>query len=388
MSASPDPIRETERWLLRRGLPQFIEGLSGTRDVWTRAQPFLIVVLVVQLLFLGVVAVLPGGVSKPALMMCGLVGTFLLLGLVSKFRRGYWFAPPEKVGLPFLTLFVFSVPAATLVADPEGGLLWGHALRTLVEQAALLVGVYAVTRLSVFAMLRWGIRETFSHFSDLYNVATKALPLLLVVLIATFLSTEMWQVMGPLSAGWLWASSGMLLALGLAVTFERTRDELRAIDTGHPIELVIEACAGTPMADVVHQVAVPEGRPLRRSQRMNLLVAALAKQFIEAALIGAVIWAFFISFGFVAIPLELQQTWIGDLLTTNTVYLELFSDHVITRALFRVATFMGSFGAFYVMIYSASDKTYREAFSDDDSGLQQAVDVHRVYVAARAQRSR
>ena len=56
----------------------------------------------------------------------------------------------------------------------------------------------------------------------------------------------------------------------------------------------------------------------------------------------------------------------------------------MTRALLRVATFMGGFTAFYTTIYAATDDTYRRSLATDSgSELQRAVNVHRAYLACR-----
>ncbi len=57
---------------------------------------------------------------------------------------------------------------------------------------------------------------------------------------------------------------------------------------------------------------------------------------------------------------------------------------MLSRALVRVATFLGAFAAFYTTIYAASDPVYRASFSEDTgASLQQAVDVRRVYLAVK-----
>ena len=71
-------------------------------------------------------------------------------------------------------------------------------------------------------------------------------------------------------------------------------------------------------------------------------------------------------------------------LGTADVFWTIGDVHVLSRALIRVATFLGAFAAFYTTIYAASDPVYSASFSDDVGGsLQQAVDVRRVYLAAK-----
>ena len=46
---APDPLRATEKWFIRRGLPMFVEDYSAGRDVWTRALPALATLFVLEL---------------------------------------------------------------------------------------------------------------------------------------------------------------------------------------------------------------------------------------------------------------------------------------------------------------------------------------------------
>ena len=44
--------QQVERWFIRRGLPHFIEDYSASEDIFTRASPFLALVLFTQLFLL------------------------------------------------------------------------------------------------------------------------------------------------------------------------------------------------------------------------------------------------------------------------------------------------------------------------------------------------
>ena len=113
------------------------------------------------------------------------------------------------------------------------------------------------------------------------------------------------------------------------------------------------------------------------------MFAAIFTQLVQAALIGLLVWSFFLAFGVLAITLPVQQAWLGDLGSAD-VWWTLTDGHVLSRALVRVSTFLGAFAAFYTTIYAASDPVYRASFSEDiGASLQQAVDVRRVYLAVR-----
>ena len=386
--ASVDPIRRTETWFSRNGFPQFVDGYNSAEHIWTRALPAMAVVATVQLVSALSFAVTSGTRLLPVL---ALVVTGLVLvgwGFWSKYRRGYWFAPADRVGWPVLVGFLAVGVVAELVqlGQRVGGEVvdWLSVLGALVIQAVLLGVIYVFTRFAVLAMIVWAVRQTIRSAGDLYVVATKALPLLLIVLIVLFINTEVWQVASSLDSPLLWASSGLLLLLGVLVTVERTHEQIATLQQDGSPEEVRDACRRTPLAGLVDGVEEFVGPQLERPQRRNMLISALATQAIQAALIGTLVWLFFIAFGVVAITYPVQTAWVGDLGATD-VFFTIGDDHVLSRALIRVATFLGAFAVFYTTIYAASDPVYRASFTEDaGASLQQAVDVRRAYLTVKA----
>ena len=384
-----DPIRRTETWFARNGLPRFVDDYNSGEHIWTRAVPAMIVVLAVQFSSALWSALSSGSRVLPVFTVAVAVLALVLVGLWSKRRRGYWFAPSERVGWPVLLGFVAAgaLPDAIQYGRRIEGvdITWQTVVASLLLQVLLLGVIYFVTRFALLAMAGWAIRQTARSAGDLYAVATKALPLLLIVMIVLFINTEMWQVAGSLDGPVLWGSSGLLLIFGVLVTLDRTRDQIATLRLDAPIDEVRAACARTPMGAVVQGMQEVGDAHLQRPQRRAMVIAALSTQVIQAALIGLLVWAFFIVFGVVAITAPVQQAWLGDLGSAD-VFWTIGQDHVLSRALIRVATFLGAFAAFYTTVYAASDPVYRASFSEDvGASLQQAVDVRRAYLSARGQ---
>ncbi len=377
-----DPIRRTETWFARNGLPQFVAGYNSSEHIWTRALPLLVVIMGLQLGSAVWFAISNGSRVLPVGLVAFAGLLFLASGLWSKYRRGYWFAPADRVGWPVLAAFLACGVVSELVQlgrQVQGETVtWGSVVAALVLQAVLLGVIYLATRFAVLSMLGWGVRQTIRSAGDLYVVATKALPLLLIVMIVLFINTEMWQVAGSLDGLLLWSSAGMLLLLGVLVTLERTHEQILTLDEDAPAQQLRQACQGTPLAQCAVENA--PGPDLGRPQRRNMMIAAIFTQIVQAALIGALVWLFFMAFGVLAITLPVQEAWMGDLGDVD-VWWTLSDGHVLSRALVRVSTFLGAFAAFYVTIYASSDPVYRASFSEDiGASLQQAVDVRRVYL--------
>lgn len=379
MPADAPELRATERWFIRRGLPMFVEDYSAGRDVWTRAVPALLVLFV---LMLGGVGDLVDGVLGWVL-FSAVVAATLAAYVVQNRRRGRpAFAAPAKVTLPWLAAFVVVPPLAQVVATRQ--LDWGDLLGGIAVALVLLAIVYGVTRYALVALAVWVVRWTFRQISDVTRLITRVLPLMLLFITFLFINTEVWQVAGTMTAGVLWGSLAVFGVLGTLFIVGRSREEFARIESSTDRDVIAAAVVGTPLeghADALDGLEVPV--PLRGRQRANLLLVMVTAQAVQVALVGVVVWSFFMIFGAVAISIPVQAAWLGDLDVIDPL-ISLSADHAVTRQLTRVATFLGGFAGFYATVYAASDKVYRAHFSERiTTDLERALGVRRAYLADR-----
>jgi len=210
------------------------------------------------------------------------------------------------------------------------------------------------------------------------------LPLMLLFITFLFINTEVWQVAGTMSAAVLWGSLAVFALVGVLFIVGRSRAEFGEIEVSTDRDHVLGLTRGTPMESVapdLEGLEVPVA--MRRSQRANLVAVMVTAQAVQVALVGVVVWAFFVLFGSVAISIAVQQAWLGDLAPVETV-IALGDGHGVTRQLLRVATFLGGFAGFYATVYAANDGVYRENFVARISAtVERAVAVRRAYVALR-----
>lgn len=378
MTATAEQLRATERWFYRRGLPFFVEDYRSSTDVWTRAVPFLAGALVAMVLLSSVYS------GDPRLAIAGLASALILLGVyaIVNVRRGRrWNALPQRVTWPVLAGFV-AVP--TVVAIVSDGSVWAIVQAVLLA-VLVLVLTWVVTRYAIIPVLTWATRYTFRGIGDLYRLATRALPLMLLFITFLFINTEVWQVAGPLVGIRLWAVIGLFAVLGIAFILGRVPAETRLIESTTSTATVVSACQRTPLADVAASVpGLEEPVPLSRRQWANVGLVMTVAQLVQVTLFALVVWAFFVVLGILAIPVELQSLWLNGL-TTVTVLWEFGDGHGVTWELLRTATFLGAFAGFYVTVYTATDSVYRETFYDRiRSDLERSLYVRRVYVALRA----
>lgn len=378
MTTTADQLRATERWFYRRGLPFFVEDYRSSTDVWTRAVPFLAGALVVMVLL----AALYGG--DPGLAVAGLASALILLGAfaVGNVRRGRrWNALPDRVTWPVLAGFVAVPTFVAIVSDGSPAAI----LQVLALAILVLVLTWVVTRYAIIPVLTWATRYTFRGIGDLYRLATRALPLMLLFITFLFINTEVWQVAGPLVGSRLWAVIGLFAVLGIVFILGRVPGETRLIESTTSTATVVAACERTPLADVAATLPGIEAPvPLSRRQWANVGLVMTVAQLVQVTLFALVVWAFFVVLGILAIPVELQSLWL-DGLTTVSVLWEDGDGHGITWELLRTATFLGAFAGFYVTVYTATDSLYRETFYDRiRSDLERSLYVRRVYMALRA----
>lgn len=374
-----DRLRETERWFYRRGLPFLVEDYRSSTDVWTRATPFLLVVFVLMILL----AAING--ENPLLALAGLGSALVLLAGYAGWntRRGRrWNSLPRRVSWPVLAAFVAVPTLVALVSDGSAAAV----LEAMGLAVVILLLTWFVTRYAVIPLLAWATRYTFRGIGDLYRLATRALPLMLLFITFLFINTEVWQVAGPLVGVRLWAVIGLFALLGVVFILGRVPSETRLIESTTSASTVIEACERTPLADVAASVrGIETPVPLTKRQWANVGLVMTVAQLVQVTLFAVVVWGFFVLFGTLAIPVELQALWL-DGLTSVDVVVALGDGHGVTLELLRTATFLGAFAGFYVTIYTATDSVYREHFYDRiRQDLERSLYVRRVYVAVRDQ---
>lgn len=372
-------LRETERWFYRRGLPFLVEDYRSSTDVWTRATPFLLASFFLMVLL----AAING--ESPLLALAGLGSALVLLAGYAAWnvRLGRrWNSLPRRVTWPVLAAFVAVPTLVALVSDGTAA----AALEAMGLAVVILVLTWVVTRYAIIPLLTWATRYTFRGIGDLYRLATRALPLLLLFITFLFINTEVWQVAGPLVGLRLWAVIGLFALLGVVFIVGRVPSETRLIESTTSAATVIQACEGTPLAEVAASVqGIETPAPLNRRQWANVGLVMTVAQVVQVTLFAVVVWGFFVLFGALAIPVELQSLWLDGLTTVDVVW-TLGDGHGVTLELLRTATFLGAFAGFYVTIYTATDSVYREHFYDRiRQDLERSLYVRRVYVAVRDQ---
>ncbi|MBK9741053.1 MAG: hypothetical protein IPO93_16500 [Actinobacteria bacterium] len=377
MPDEADRLRAVERWFYRRGLPFFVEDYQSATAVWTRATPFLAVVFVVLVVGAALSFENAGGAVAAFVVTIALgIG----YGAANRRRGSCWWSIPRRVSWPVLAGFVLVPTAVTFAASLDASV----ALDTAALAAVMLLLAWVVTRFAIVPLCGWAVRYTLRGFNDLYRLATRALPMMLLFITFLFLTTELWQVAGSLSAARLWLVVMLFGVLGVGFIIGRVPQEIDLIESATTRDQVVVACAGTPLADVVDALpGLDAPVDLTRRQRANIGLVMTVAQLVQVTLFAVVVWLFFVVFGALTVSTTVQASWMGSVSPIDVVW-SWGSGFGVTRQLLRVSLFIGAFSGFYVTIYTAIDAVYREQFYDRiREDLERSLSVRRAYVALR-----
>lgn len=372
-------LGEVERWFVDRGTPHLIEQYSATEDVFTRALgPLSIIFLLEFTLALNAewrwwqnVLAAAGGF---ALLLA-------LYALVNRLRGLPAWHLPTSVGIPELATFVL-LPAVIAGAFGQPR----QAVGVIVANLLLLGAVYVTLSYGLVPLVRWAAAQVFRQLGEVGGLLSRALPLLLVFAVFLFLTPEVWEIAGGMQWPVLLANCLLFIGLGTAFLVARLPAELARLGDFEDVDAVVELCAGTPAEPLAARLDGPPETPsLSARQRGNLYLVVLVSQGVQIVLVTLAVIAFFVLFGLLAVPPDVQARWIADPDAVEPLLeLDLLgSPAAVTPGLLRVATFLGVFSGFYVAIYAVTDQAYREQFFDRVAGeLRQTFAVRAAYLAA------
>jgi hypothetical protein len=330
-------LEEYERSFRRAGLPLFIEDRSAYEDVFNRAAPLLALVFLGEMLGAGdldwpwwqnVLAV-AGGL---AILLAG-------FGLINRARGRPFSTVPERLGKTELAGFVL-IPA--LLPLIFGGQV-GSAIATAAANLALLGLIYAVGSLGLVSIVRWVLRRLAGQMRTAFTLLARAVPLLAIFVLLSFPTQELWEIFTNPTRGVYAVMISLLAVLAAAFLVVRLPRETRRLEN--------EVGGDSP--------------PLEAPQRVNVGLVMFVSQSVQVLMVSAMICAFLIAFGVLAVDETLRVEWIGTAGDERLAF-ELFGERVeLTDELLRVAAGLAAFSGFYFSIAIFTDSTYRQEFLDE-----------------------
>ena len=152
----------------------------------------------------------------------------------------------------------------------------------------ILIGVgiiYAVVSLGVFELARWSLRHLRDNVAHIALLVARTLPMLLILVVFLLFASELWEASHEIGGADLVAIMILLVVVGAVLVVAQAREEIRQFEQRRPVSTWHELLAGTPAAGLTGKMpSTAHLRPLRRLERLNLLVLMLISQFVQCSL--------------------------------------------------------------------------------------------------------
>jgi hypothetical protein len=373
-----DAIAATERWFLRRGLPHFVYRFSSSRDVWATVVPIVLVVFVVEIAITAPDRRYPV-LGSVALVIAGLGALVAIWALTNRLRGRRPLARPTRIGPVEVLLFVVGPALVPLVASGQ----WRSALVTVGANFVVLGLAYLERRYAIVSLARWALEHFTQQLRTVSGVLVRALPLLLLIVVVVFYTSEPWQIAHTLKWPVLMLGACVFIALAVLFAIIRAPGQIGELMTADPWSEICARVHDTPAAPLAVGISddAPEPPPLSASERRNARMVVVVSEGTLVTIVSGSLFLFFVLLGLLTVPPDLARLWIGarpDVLFS----FDLLGEHLaMTAELLKVAGFLAAFAALQFTVSLLSDGTYQEEFlANLRGGLRTAFAVRAVYL--------
>ncbi|KJL25740.1 hypothetical protein RN51_00534 [Microbacterium oxydans] len=389
--------RDADRWFREQGLPTFVPLRRWFTDLPRRVAPLIAWVAVAAYLFQdGIEVVFDFALEDDSIgwefLIVPLALTIFLLAVGLAWAayflvRALLRRLPAGIGTAVALVLIAVSLAFTIVYDysthPHSTV--GPILRTALVLALCIL----VTGMGGGAMISWASRLAVRNASAIGHMASIALPVILMLVVFSFFSAEVWQMASALSWGSI-ALVGLVVAVlagivVLRVSASEIDDDAQAPSAEQRAALLVDTPA--------------EGRPaperpgrLHAPQRINILLAMTVAQLVQALFFAGLLAALLIVIGGIAIPQGVVGIWLGPGSAAQPLTvqpLEFFGAKLpLTVNLLKAATLLAVIAALPFVFSAVSEARYRERFFDPImADMRRAILVREAVSTAPARRS-
>ncbi|MEV6913046.1 hypothetical protein [Amycolatopsis sp. NPDC051071] len=361
-----------DAWFRRRGLPMVIHRRRRGAGMLRRATPGLVFLCLLDLLLSGLLKLLDVSEDVLEARMRGsglayvlgvLALTFAVIivpmvagRLMAKLLR---MLHRTRVRLAVMVATIgFWVLVLPLGERLTGLVPWDDPLwLAVLTNLAALAGLMLLVRIGVGSILTWAARSAVAQVRAIGTLASRALPLLLLVVMFSFFTAELWQAVERLSPGRLWLVVGFLTVIGAVFLASMLSDEMKELKSW-TVEPGAAALRGTPFDDDDDE-PLPVRRTLSRTERLNITLVLFFAQAVQIVAFGALVFVFFIVFGVLILRPEVVTVFAGRESAPGTL---LGVPLPVSSALVNVSLFLAVFSGLYFAASTATDARYRRSF--------------------------
>lgn len=363
--------RAVEAWFRRRGLPLVVRSDERGSRLLQRAVPALVYVMVVDPLTSVITRLLAVPAAELERRMANTAYVFALLAVivaavVVPFLAG-WGASALMRRLPRRGRWVMARVVLLVVVVVLPLVEWRTGLRTLAFSASVNIGATLLMLFAVWvgagSIVAWGLRKAVTELGTVGKMATRALPLLVLVVIFAFFATEMWQVADALPRWRLWLVVALFGVLGVLFMAARLDEELRrmidVVAADAPDDLA-GTLRGTPLEPALDGSPVAP-TPLGRRERANITLVLFMAQLLQILVLSVLVFCLLIGLGALAIDGTVIDAWLGQ--GRAKLPGKLFGFELpLSQGLVHVSLFLAAFSGLYFAASAATDQHYRESF--------------------------
>ncbi|WP_414941908.1 hypothetical protein [Amycolatopsis sp. cmx-11-51] len=367
--------RAADAWFRRRGLPMVIHRRRRGAGMLRRSTPGLVFLCLLDLLLAGLLKLLdvPQDVLEARMRDSGLayvlgvlaltfavvvvpvVGGRLMAKLLRALHR-------TRVRLAVMVATIgFWVSMLPLGERLTGLVPWSDPLwRAVLTNLAALAVLMLLVRIGVGSILTWAARSAVAQVRAIGTLASRALPLLLLVVMFSFFTAELWQAVERLSPGRLWLVVGFLVVIGAVFLASMLSDEMKEL-MSWTLEPGAAVLRGTPFDDDSPPPGrrVPAKATLTKTERLNIGLVLFFAQAVQIVAFGVLVFAFFIVFGVLILRPEVVTEFAGRESAPGTL---LGVPLPVSSALINVSLFLAVFSGLYFAASTATDARYRRSF--------------------------
>jgi hypothetical protein len=262
--------------------------------------------------------------------------------LVSRSRNGRTRAAVATISVAVVAC------AATVVSGPT----------QLAQEAVVVVVVLILTGCGAGAVVGWAVRMMLSHFAMAGALAVRALPVVLLTALV-FFNTYVWLMAATISGDRLVLAIAFLMSIAAAfvvsATVERVRPMLQSTTV---LPKDAERLADTPFAAMPD---APDGPPLKKSERLNVVFVLAASQLAQIVVVAAVTTTIYTILGLIILSPSLLNEWTHTYTSASTV---LGWTLPVPDSLIHMCLFLGALTFMYISARAAGDAEYRSTFLD------------------------
>ncbi|GAA0991495.1 hypothetical protein [Subtercola frigoramans] len=356
----------TEIWLRHNGLPYFVSGRRRGSLLVPRIIPFVSLLICwdasAALLNTSATTVsedtpLPGIL----VVLCTAVALFVtaaapvtvwLLGsaLMRRFPRSTWHA-----GWLLIAGYVAGAPWSPHQSGDDLYSAASTAERVLVVSSAALL-----TWAGVGSVLSWVIRSSFQQLGALGQIVTKAVPLLMLVVVFAFFAKALWEITGALTFLRVAGIVAFFCVLGLIFITPIIRSEMIGLDERIDADERSALLSRANVGRIEDRDTAP-GPPLGHLERFNVVAIMVLAQGIQMIVVAVLVGVFLVILGELTLPAATLSSWLGR--PPEEVVL-LGIPLGLDVAMVKTAIILSSISALNFVVSATSGAAYRSAFYD------------------------